>query len=534
MMFLSKAQARAGTGRFAEAGIPAWWFLPVPLIWVALFAWQAGAGGEAYLALNQDPNYSYLFNGLALATGHLPAMCDHPGTPVFVFWAAFLRAMHPFQSAGALASLVLVHPEQHIAVANWLLVFLFAGTLTAGGYRVALATGSLRAGLVFQFAPLLTIHALEALHGVRPEPVLLICGTALAALLVCQAAAPPGTEGLGKRIAWIGILLGTGIAAKAHFAPLLLPALAVLPDWRARGRLTLWIIAAFALATLPSWPALARFADYVWRTSTHAGAYGSGRAGFPGLPVYLHNLVFLVKSDKPFFAILLAASCGLFLPVNGCRRGLLAAILAAQLFSVLVIAQHPSGHYLIAPASLAGAEAAILFAAFRGMGTRTGIVVLALMVCLSGYRVYNLDQSRRLEQRAAGGRERLSELMRRDYGGAIAVPFFQCSDREFALFYGNLMAGGLFSQVLPGQLDRRVFFNLFDGKFYRGTGLIPAETLRDLNRDLLLTGTRLSPEQVRRIEHDYNLTLTDVAGGWIETAYLIRWTRAATGEASAQ
>ena len=470
----------------------AWLLLPIPLVWLALCVWQRSWGGGAFLALSQDPNYSYLFNGLSLATGHFPTLCDHPGTPVFIYWAGLLRLAHPFLSADSLAARVLANPESYIANANGLLVLFFAVILATGGWRVAQATGSMPAGLIFQLAPLLTVQGAEALSGVKPEPVLLICGVGISALLVCQATVPVEAVS-GKRLCALGILLGIGVAAKAHFLPLILPAMAVLPDWRSRRRLAIWLVAAFAVATIPSWPSLARFAGYVWRSSTHTGPYGSGRTGLPGLSVYFHNLVFLVKTDKSFFAMMaLAVLCAPFAIRRQAR--LIAAILAAQIFSVIVIAQHPSRHYLTASVSLAGAQAVLTFLALKAR--RKGAVPLlgVLLIPLLFYRVSNLRSNRRLTWVAKDERDRLAETLRRDYGDAVTAPYFQRSDPDFALYYGDVMSNHLFNSALAARLNRRLVFDRFDNRFHRGAAVVPDVELRSSGRELILAGLTLSPE----------------------------------------
>src|SRR5690242_10406183 len=62
-----------------------------------------------------DPTYSYLFNGLNIASGYFKVgQVDHPGTPLQWYSAGLIRLFHLFSSEKDIVRDVLAHPEWYL------------------------------------------------------------------------------------------------------------------------------------------------------------------------------------------------------------------------------------------------------------------------------------------------------------------------------------------------------------------------------------------------------------------------------------
>lgn len=485
----------------------------IPLLSLVLFALVRGWSGPAYVAGSQDPSYAYLFNGLALASGHAPPMCVHPGSIVIDFVAACLRVMHPLATPDELAAAVVAEPERAIAVVNWLLALVFAGVLAWGGSKVARASGSLVAGCLYQLAPLLARQGLNSMVGARPEPILLICGAALAALLVAAALEAKVSERS------LGIVAGLGLAAKIHFLPLLLPIALVLTTWRARWRTAGWMALAFFVVSLPSLPALWDFAGYVFDTLTRTGLYGSGETGLITPSAWLANFATLLKSDKALVA-LMGITAMFLLPMSADRRlfRVSLGVLAAQLFTFLVMAKQPLPHYLAAAASITGVQVGAIAILLHRRRAKVAALAFGLLLAgVTSYRSLNLWRDRQVFREIAAERAQLAETLQREFGSAVVAHYFQSSDLAFALDYGNGISGRFFTAQIAAQRAAPVIYDVWQQRLRQGEqGL----DLPDISKPLVLTGAVMSSEDRARVEQQLGIKLTDVFHGKVSTIYL--------------
>jgi hypothetical protein len=66
-------------------------WLVLPVLFFSCATGLRGARGPWFLSPAYDPDYAYLFNGLNLAISLPPRHVDHPGTPLQLALAGYIR-----------------------------------------------------------------------------------------------------------------------------------------------------------------------------------------------------------------------------------------------------------------------------------------------------------------------------------------------------------------------------------------------------------------------------------------------------------
>ncbi len=316
--------------------------------------------GPYWLGSNSDPEYAYLFNSVLILYGKIPFLIEHPGTPLEVFGAAIVRAVYAAVGRGDLVGDVVERPELYLGAVHVSLLVAASLALLAAGLIVHWQTGRVGPALLVQVMPWLSVGLLEELARVRPEVMLLSIAAVFSALVVSMVERwDRGRRGGGA--AALGILTGVAVATKFTALPLAVIPLLLLRDARRRKAFFL-AAAAFLVCIAPAWPKIPSMGKWVLNLAIHAGMYGSGSPSLVHPSRYLPALWALMTTEAITGAVALV-SLGLWAlerarkvrgnstagPSDACRRALL-AVGAMQILQFVLVAKHPSPHYL-APAS---------------------------------------------------------------------------------------------------------------------------------------------------------------------------------------
>ena len=369
--------------------------LVLPALFVAVLFLMRASSLPFWQVFNLDPDYYYLLNGLMIVEGLAPTDVSHPGTPVQVFVALVLRLMHLGQPTGAVVDAVLNHPEAHLVMITTVLYPLVGLALAAMGHAFLRATGRLAPALLAQGAPFLSMIIPKfGLHP-KPEPFLIIaaCLVMIAALEVVRAKTPSD-----RHAGWLGVAIAFGIACKMQFLALGLVPLFLLDRRRLLLVLPLATIAGFLVFTSPAFPSRDIWFDWMGRMLLHSGAYGAGAATVVDPGRYPKAVIGLFGSKLIFSSVFVLSLLTLAGYARLRRRALIAAeplarllagILCAQMFLILIIAKQAAAHYMVPALMLTGPSLAILWVLsgkvfpvrpHRRVWTVLGVVLAAISV----------------------------------------------------------------------------------------------------------------------------------------------------------
>jgi hypothetical protein len=457
----------------------------VPLALLGLWATMLAGKGPYWLGSNLDPDYVYLLNGLNILQGFVPAHLDHPGTPLQVIVALVIKITHWLAGSGDVAGDVVRRPDLYLYAVNGLLLVVLAGALVAAGLAALRTTGSLVASLAIQLLPGLDPVIGGHVICVKPEPLLAGLAALLAAL-VLKRLDPGRVEGRLPDSALFGLLVGLSLATKVSSAPLAVLPLLLLTGMRARALFAGVAAATLAIGTLPAWPALKIFRKFITTLATHSGQYGSGKPSIFDLGEYLQGLRLLVsgRSGAVFVGVVaVGALVAIALAwevrrtgdasAAGARRALLASI-AMQVVSVLIVARHPSRHYLFPALVMSGLTAAL---ALHGLGllrtaaprwARWSALLLSALLILAGIRFSDgLRENRAwLKYQRTAQREVLAELAKAGEGQRV-MHYYRSSSPAYALHFGDLYTDSRWSSQIQAVYPNHLFFNLWNQKVER-------------------------------------------------------------------
>ena len=385
----STAAARAegsARGRSRSLALTALLLAPLPL----LFLFGAGkvrdAVGPLHVGLNADPSYVYLMNGLALAEGAAPRHVDHPGTPLQALVAVYLR----FQGCSATGSClepIVRAAESHLSRLVSAVDGALAAALWLGALLVALRTGDLASGWLFQAGPLLGAVAFTEAPFLKPEPFLFVLGLPFVALLLHETASG-GRQGRAGSAA-LGLLGALLCATKITALPL---ALLGLVSRRSRAACLAWTAGFVPTALVALWPMLedrGRTLEFFAAFVRFRGSYGTEEGGPPSPVDFLSGIATLLAAE-PFVALVLFGSIAAIVLTRrsageGARldRRLLALAVAAELLQLLLAGRQPRARYLVPALILLGLNLVLLRRLFPGpfhRGARIAVAVGAAAI----------------------------------------------------------------------------------------------------------------------------------------------------------
>jgi hypothetical protein len=481
--------------------------LVLPVLLLVLHPLFSAARGPFYLAVNYDPDYAYLFNGLNLISGAAPDHVDHPGIPLHLFAASAVKLANADSSSQTTIQKVIARPENYLEGLNWALLTCYAVIQLVSGILVWKKTGQLASALLLQATSFLIADDFVETVRFRPELMIMIVALAMAMVLYFQAWRDE-REGVGT-MALCGFLAATGFVTKVNFAPFVLLPLFCLRTWRNRAGYLIWLCVFAGLWSLLLAPHYERFRTLIWALATRQGLYGTGEVGLFGshYPEFLARFVIA----RPLFFLLLALSFGAVTYTYGWRgnkataqekrmAALLSGLILTQFSEFLMAAKLAEGRYLVPPTAFCGLNCAVLVVVVRGwefnLVTRErfrqicfafGIIIL----CWCGIELRNLRTQLALQrdQHAA-----MAQALEKYSSNETVVHYYGCSSPYDALWFGNTYAGHRYNRAIENQFPNHppaYHVEEWPGKTYWTSVAPPHEPLeRRLERGetLLLAG----------------------------------------------
>jgi hypothetical protein len=410
--------------------------------------------GPYWLGSNSDPEYAYLFNSVLILYGKIPFLVEHPGTPLEVFGAVIVRAVYAAVGRGDLVGDVVERPELYLGAVHLSLLVAASLALLAAGLIVLWQTGRIGPALLVQVMPWLSVSLIEELSRVRPEVMLLSIVAIFSALVVAIVEGWDRGRRGGGAVA-VGILTGIAVATKFTALPLAVIPLLLLRDARRRKIFLLMAAAAFLACIAPVWPKIPSMGKWVLNLAIHAGTYGSGSPSLVYPSRYLPALWALVTTEAITGAVALV-SLGLWAlerarevkgnstagPSDACRRALL-AVGAMQILQFVLVAKHPSPHYLAPASAMLGLNLYLMWRyrnAVRHKALLAGGAILLLSLAAFEGRTFAARVNALVATR--GEREVAVRAVENFNGGSDCTKIYSygTSASAYALQFGNLFS----------------------------------------------------------------------------------------------
>ena len=447
-----------------------WPLLIVPVLTVVLGIVFARMAGD----FPDDPEYSYLLNGLEVLTFYPPSYISHPGTNLIMLMAVvnfFVWLVSwPFHGAGLVTD-VLARSQFYLAIHHLVLMAGIAGAALWFGAQVRRVSGSLAAALAGQATILLSYPIMIGLNRVAPEPLLVAVALVLAGFLA-PLALDKGEDGR-RTAAAAGIVLGFGLAAKINALPLAF-ALLLLPDWRLRKRAALFALGTGILCTLPAAHHYPQMFHWFGGMATHSGTYSDGSRGLPQASVLLANGAVLLSKAPEMFAMCVLYAFLARLGPRSLRPVMLASalVVAAQ---ILMVLKQPEPRYLIPAAAFSALANAALVFQLLSRKLLSGLAAAALMAIAAFCCTASAAAAWTLNAHAVQAANRLV-FDRISHSGCAVILYYEAPAVSYSLDFGNQYAGSRFRTALQKLYPRTITYDWARNSFMSfGDPLSPAQ-----------------------------------------------------------
>ncbi|NQW01030.1 MAG: hypothetical protein HQ483_15095 [Rhodospirillales bacterium] len=445
---------------------------------VSLLVLRAHAG-PFWMWSNLDPDYWYLLDSLNMINLHWPVHIAHPGTPVQLLGAVLIRIIHPLSSADQITDLVLANPETYLHLISAVLIVVNTAALVFVGLCGYLLFNDRLAVVLLQLAPFISTLSIKWLTHVAPEPllitvVLILGGVALLALRPGSLAQNRLTYALV-----FGLLAGFGMATKItsvgiYFLPVfLLWSPRALATYAAAG------LVSMLLFTLPAAGSYGAFMDHL--TAIFGGGAALGDIEKPVMDIADYSRQLLRVSSRPAFFVVFFVSLSLigYLGFQAKFRArpfplaarLLAGLCLADLVQALIVAKHPSGHYMIPVLVLSALGITLIYrtlmetmaasnSSSRPVYGIFGLVGAGLIVAQS-LAMVKLD--RQFVERATVA----TSLNDDRFDKCARIYFWSAASPSYALQLGSHMVGNPFAEALTRSRPANDYWFEIMGKEFR-------------------------------------------------------------------
>lgn len=465
--------------------------LPAALVFTAALLHYVQ--GPYWIGHNSDPEYVILINSLALAESKETSINVHPGTTLHILGAATLKISHAlaFSEKESLEISVLKNPEFYLTAINIVLITFNAILLFIIGLTALKLAKNIWLSLLLQFSPFFfNVTFTQGLSRVSPEPLLLFASLLFLLILMKMVFKEKLYESAHWYMIVLALVSGFGMATKVTFAPLLIIPFFVLPKFRNKICFLFLTSLSFILWT---WPVLSQYNilfNWYYRILTHTGYYGLGSMGIINTETYFRNMIYMFLVDPLFFLIWIF-SAGFILVFGWLRWDratkksvwqdtsfkILAALVVAQLCSILITAKHPPIRNLLPFINLAGFTLFLIFVYLQRMdylnhlNIKKVIIVVSLFFILSSaWRIVEIKnvllQNFQIKQESLDLYSRLEN----EYKNCLKIYYFHpllfSSSPVSALAFGNFfITKGLYSETLQKIYGEAYFYSLWSGNF---------------------------------------------------------------------
>jgi len=502
--------------------LPAALLLLVPISLICLGFQLRSAGGPFSLAAT-DPEFIFLFSGVALTMGRLDLFIDQPGTPLQVMEGIAARIIHFFRPGQDFVTDVMQHPDLYLYIINVCILLLVAAGVFLAGYIVYRRTGNLPAALFLQFAPFVAEQVFSTLERVMIEPIFIPFFSLFFAYLLLDSLDKLPSQGFfNRRVLVYAIITGLGLSLKFNFIPFLVLPLFMLRSWKEKGSFALLTAGFFYLFTFPLFVKTRTFYRWIKALILHSGVYGTGKNNVLDVSQFLSHLSTMMHGQKFLFATILV---GLLLlmasylpPLRQRLKGstlpsLLAGMLVAEMLGILLVAKHYSERYLIPELLLV---VPLLFICIQVLihllperFRRVEYLLYALIVFLIAIHPQTFRQHRMylpLKRKTYEAKlESIRFLRQLPAPDALLLSSDNWSIRpEYGLFFGMVMTPGgtnLFGSTLNTLYPNSYLFKEYTGSFFDWYDKPhPAQEIVEKYPATLLVTNRYTKEDFAKLE----------------------------------
>jgi hypothetical protein len=378
-------------------------FVALPLV---LYWGSATRASFDYPYKDADPEYTYFLTSLAPFKGSGYGYVDHPGTPVEVLGSILLGSTAPWAGKPTTAGFIQYHfydPRLFFLLAHGFLltfsifcaIYFYRTAIKGQSWQYIPVAGSL-ALLFYALHPMGFMTLKYWSHNSFNFPF----GTLL--LLSLYRVVQQKGDIARRNIILLGLGVGLLTTVVVYFGVWFLGvALTIAVFYRAQGMslkrigadITIFAVssaAGFLLGVLPVITKISRFSNWVVKLITHQGIYGSGEEGITSTALLASNFLVLVQSSRLLF-LFVGLTWTLLLIVMVWRGGklltqkpgLVALSIGLSLqiaFSVIIIAKHPGGLYLLSIAAAAPVLGLAVMGLYREFPGPAKIINLALVL----------------------------------------------------------------------------------------------------------------------------------------------------------
>ena len=464
--------------------------LPLPIAVLAASLDFLRVRGPFWLGTNSDPSYVYVLSTVRLVEGSSPRHLDHPGLAVHRIGATVATLAHRVaRRTRPLAGDLLADPEWYAGAIVRTVLILNALALVLAGLGALRLTGQLPLMWLVQAAPLFSPSALFELTDLKPEPVLYLAASLVAAVL-CSLAREDGRRRT-LAVCLLGLLLGVAGAAKFTAVSLVAIPLLALTGARERALCLATAAAAFAACAAPAWPEWRRAVGFVTQVATGSGLYGQRMFAeeLPLLKLWTRILV----EEAAFFAVLGAGIAAAVVarrrhaamapaPARALALRALWSLVAVAGLQLVLLAKHPyQPRYLLPSLALAGLMMALSawLTCWRedGARDRRACAVLVLLAAL----IAGLETPRFVRRRAQAleatraqlAARRTAESLREE---CVLVTYYRASSPLLAWFQAEALGGPTRASLrAPVRTDE--YFLVPGGRLHTLAGPVDAASL---------------------------------------------------------
>ncbi len=424
----------------------------------------------------QDPAYQYLFAGLDILLGNVPAHNDHPGTPLqslialIIAIAWYLRNFFGAAPQEIFVS-VIAAPEFYLLNVSAVVVILNSLAIYFLGKQIFKVTQKYTAAAVCQMAPLIFVLVSPNILYPTPESLLWCVSLGLIAVLAPALLGDTlETNIVNRKMAIIaGFFCGIGLAIKVTFLPLL-GLLLILRSWHLIALSSLALVVSWFVGVLPIYSRLGKMFVWLHKVIGHTGMHGEGQIGIFNMKQFAGNFAY-VRSMFPLLdiAIWLLVLTSLFgfmkfvltnrrsadqietndlLEVKKTNKYAWATAFVISIVIVsqaIMVAKHPGPTYMI-PALPLTAIAVVWFLHTQKFFPLSTLVQKALGVLVFAFFTYqSLSSSVNAykmiaanHSRGAQANQQVLEAMKQ-FKNPVLIGTFNCTLPECALWFGQLM-----------------------------------------------------------------------------------------------
>ncbi|HEX7583902.1 MAG TPA: carbohydrate binding domain-containing protein [Prolixibacteraceae bacterium] len=296
-----------------------------------------------------DPVYAYLMNGLTFALGSNDiGHTDHPGTPLQIFIALFIKVISLMRGSNDLATDVLTHPESYLRIISIALITINCVLLWLLGLFAFKNLKNRNLAVAMQLFPLLSFQLINFLPVVACESVITLSSIAIAACIILYETR---NEGRLKLLIVIALLSALSVSTKISSLSILIVPFIFFEKIKSKTIYLLLSLVFIFLFISPVIGKLGNFTGFIEKLATHTGKYGSGEAKLFDATIFFRAMKQMLLQEFPFTLHLFLLPVGWVVirkqNLTGSLQRLYLAITLATVFQVLIVARHYGFHYLM-------------------------------------------------------------------------------------------------------------------------------------------------------------------------------------------